>query len=39
MSREPKEPTAALRRELVALVIVYLALSILPLLSGFACHG
>ncbi|MFQ5503781.1 MAG: hypothetical protein ACE5F1_03170 [Planctomycetota bacterium] len=33
------DPRGGLRREVLALLLVYLALTVLPLLAGFACHG
>ncbi len=35
----PSPLRTALRRELRAILLVYLALSVLPLLTGFACSG
>jgi hypothetical protein len=38
---KPERPDSGreLRRELFSLLLVYAALSVLPLLSGFACQG
>ena len=36
---EPRETREALRRELWALLLVYASLTVLPLLTGFACQG
>jgi len=33
------EPKQALRRELMAILLVYATLTVLPLLTGFACSG
>jgi hypothetical protein len=38
--RPPRQaPREVLRRELLALLLVYAVLLVLPLLTGFACHG
>lgn len=39
MNPERPDSGRELRKELFSLLLVYLALSVLPLLSGFACHG
>jgi hypothetical protein len=36
---DPGAGRESLRRELLALLLVYLTLAILPALTGFACHG
>lgn len=43
-AKEPQKPGSdptrdAVRRELMALLLVYASLTVLPLLTGFACHG
>ncbi|MCB9892648.1 MAG: hypothetical protein H6832_13260 [Planctomycetes bacterium] len=35
----PPDPLRALRAEFRSLLLVYLALAVLPLLTGFACQG
>ncbi|MCA8971400.1 MAG: hypothetical protein KDC95_16525 [Planctomycetes bacterium] len=35
----PPDPHRALRAEFRSLLLVYLALAVLPLLTGFACQG
>jgi len=39
MKSERPDRGRELRRELISLLLVYAALSVLPLLSGFACQG
>ncbi|GEM_PF-3024794 len=42
MSQEKEkkqDPKSALRREFISILLMYVALTVLPFLTGFACSG